>query len=74
MSETVLIAVPRVRDLDGQPTCSYGEQRCPFLTYGNDAVEVCLWSNKRLINLREQLRGSTIPHANCPVWNGEVLS
>lgn len=72
MTETTTITVPRIRDGDGQPTCCWWVHHCPFLTYTDHAVEVCSWLNVRLINLRDHGKGTTIPHANCPVWNGEV--
>lgn len=73
MTDTATITVPRIRDLDGQPTCSYAGLRCPFLTYDIDIVERCSWLNARLINLRDQGRGTTIPHANCPVWKEDMI-
>lgn len=73
MTETTTITVPRIRDGDGQPTCCWWKQTCPFMMHSRfGTVKHCYWNSERLLQRREHGKGTTVPHATCPVWNGEV--
>lgn len=74
MSETATITVAKIRDGEGQPTCRWWEQRCPFLMYSRfGAQEHCYWGGHRVLLRREHGMGTTIPDASCPVWHGQEV-
>jgi hypothetical protein len=75
VTETTTITVPKIRDGEGQPTCSWWEHRCPFLMHSRfGTVEHCYWQTPgQGLLLRRGDRGPTIPHARCPVWHGQEV-
>ena len=79
MSETATITVAKIRDGEGQPTCCWWEQRCPFLMCsGFGTREHCFLldgcgKQRPQIERREHGKGTTIPHASCPVWHGQEV-
>lgn len=77
-TETTAIMVRKIRDGDGQPTCRYWDEICPFMMQsGLGTRDHCFWlggSGKYRVQLerrhdeRGPFMGTTIPHKNCPVW------
>lgn len=77
-TETTAIMVPKIRDGDGQPTCRYWDQICPFMMHSSFGTrEHCFWLDgagkyrpqlERRHDERGPFMGTTIPHENCPVW------
>lgn len=78
--ETATITVPKIRDNDGQPTCRWWGQHCPFLMHsGFGTREHCFWmegsgKHRPQLERREHGIGTTIPHQQCPVWEVQPLS
>lgn len=77
-TETTAIMVPKIRDGNGQPTCRYWDEICPFMMYFSFSTrEHCFWPDdtgryrpelERRHDQRGPFLGPTIPHKNCPVW------
>jgi hypothetical protein len=68
--ETTTISVVKLRDQNGEPTCRWGKNHCPFLWYSVFGTrEHCFWRGSNfLIERRDDGSGTTVPHSECPVW------
>ena len=76
--EFTTINIPRIRDNDGQPTCCWWGHHCPFLMQsGFGTRKHCYWQSVSTsiipqLQRRENGNGTTIPHQQCPVWEGQL--
>jgi hypothetical protein len=69
--ETVKIALPKFKTLDGRGTCMLDPAHdvlcCPMLRANLEGVPVCGWTGSELVNDNSDGSGYLRPCENCPI-------